>query len=369
VRSRIAVFIVIIQSLLFLAHLVIYRTLLAFWLFPNSESITALRVTFCLLSISFVTASVIGFRYSNIVVRVFYTLAAAWLGALSFCFYAACSCWIVYAAANFAGVHLDRRPLAAMLFGLAILASIYGIANAARTRVTRITVKLPNLPESWRGRVAALASDTHLGHVRDRGFAERIVAKLASLHPDVVFIAGDLYDGTAVDVDRVAQPFSKLSAPFGAYFVAGNHEEFTDHTKYLNAVARAGVRVLNNEKLDVDGLQIVGVHYLDSNDPAHYHSILERAAIDRNRASILVVHTPHNLSIAEEQGISLQLSGHTHGGQFAPYTWIVSRIYGRFAYGLQRLGKLLVYTSCGAGTWGPPLRVGTNPEIVLIRFE
>jgi uncharacterized protein len=369
VRSRIVVFIVIIQSLLFLAHLVVYRALVAFWLPPNFESVTALRVTFCALSISFVTASVVGFRYSNVFVRVFYTLAATWLGTLSFCFYAACSCWIVYAAANLAGVHLERRPLAEILFGLAILASIYGIANAARTRVTRIAVQLPSLPESWRGRVAALVSDTHLGHVRNRGFAERIVAKLASLRPDVVCIAGDLYDGTAVDVDRVAQPFSKLSVPFGAYFVAGNHEEFTDHTKYLNAVARAGVRVLNNEKLNVDGLQIVGVHYRDSNDPAHYRSILERADIDRNRASILVVHTPHNLSIAEEQGISLQLSGHTHGGQFAPYTWIASRIYGRFAYGLQRLGKLLVYTSCGAGTWGPPLRVGTNPEIVLIRFE
>jgi predicted MPP superfamily phosphohydrolase len=369
VRSRIAVFIVIIQSLLFLAHLVVYRTLLAFWPPLNSEAVTALRVTFCLLSVSFVTASVIGFLYSNILVRVLYTLAAAWLGTLSFCFYAACSCWIVYGAANFAGVHLERPPLAAILFGLAILASIYGIANAARTRVTRITVKLPNLPESWRGRVAALVSDTHLGHVRNRGFAERIVAKLTSVHPDVVFIAGDLYDGTAVDVDRVAQPFAKLSAPFGAYFVAGNHEEFTDHTKYLNAAARAGVRVLNNEKLDVDGLQIVGVHYRDSNDPAHYRSILQRAAIDRNRASILVVHTPHNLSIAEEEGISLQLSGHTHGGQFAPYTWIVSSIYGPFAYGLQRLGEMSVYTSCGAGTWGPPLRVGTNPEIVLIRFE
>ena len=364
-RSRIAVFIVIIQFVLFLAHLAVYRTLLAFWGAPSS----ALRVTFVLLSVSFVTASVIGFRYSNISVRAFYTLAAAWLGTLSFCFYAACSCWIVYAAANLAGVHLERRPLAAIVFGLAILASIYGIANAARTRVTRITVKLPNLPESWRGRVAALVSDLHLGHVRNRGFAERIVVMLSSLRPDIVFIAGDLYDGTAADVDRLAQPFAKLSAPFGTYFVAGNHEEFSDHTKYLNAVARAGVRVLNNEGLDVDGLQIVGVHYLDSNDPDHYRSVLRRAAIDRARASILMVHAPHNLSIAEQEGISLQLSGHTHGGQFAPYTWIVSRIYGRFAYGIQHLGKMLVYTSCGAGTWGPPLRVGTNPEIVLIRFE
>jgi predicted MPP superfamily phosphohydrolase len=369
VRSRIAVFIVIVQSLLFLAHLLLYRTFLAFWGAPNPDCLTALRMALALLSVSFVIASVLSFRYSNVLVRVFYTLAAAWLGTLSFCFYAAWSCWIVYAAANFAGAYLEPRPLAAILFGLALLASVYGIANAARTRVTRIAVKLPNLPDSWRGRTAALVSDLHLGHVRNRGFSERIVAMLAGQRPDIVFIAGDLYDGTAAEYDRLAQPFSKLSAPFGTYFIAGNHEEFSDHTKFLNAVARAGVRVLNNEKLTVDGLQIVGIHFSDSVRPDRYRSILERAAIDTSRASILLVHAPHHLPIAEEQGISLQLSGHTHGGQFAPYTWIVSRIYGRFAYGLQRLGKMLVYTSSGAGTWGPPLRVGTNPEIVLIRFE
>ena len=266
-------------------------------------------------------------------------------------------------------MHLERRPLIAMLFGLAILATVYGIANAARTRVTRITVNLPNLPDSWRGRTAALVSDLHLGHVRNRRFVERIVAMLAGFRPDVVFIAGDLYDGTAADVDRVAQPFSKLSARFGTYFVAGNHEEFSDHTKYLDAVTRAGMRVLNNERLSVDGLQVVGVHFHDSVHPVHYRAVLQRAAIDPGRASILIVHAPHNLRVAEQEGVSLQLSGHTHGGQFAPYTWIVSRIFGRFAYGLHRLDKMLVYTSCGAGTWGPPLRVGTNPEIVLIRFE
>ena len=78
---------------------------------------------------------------------------------------------------------------------------------------------------------------------------------------------------------------------------------------------------------------------------------------------------PTGLSIAEEEGFSLQLSGHTHGGQFFPFTWITSRLYGKFVYGLQRLGNLLVYTSYGAGTWGPPLRVGTKPEIVLLQFE
>jgi uncharacterized protein len=230
-------------------------------------------------------------------------------------------------------------------------------------------VKLPNLPESWRGRTAALVSDTHLGHVRNRGFIRRIVAKLGRLAPDIVFVAGDLYDGTAADVGRLAEPLAKLSPPFGTYFVAGNHEEFSDHTKYLETVRTAGVRVLNNEKIVLDGLQLLGVHYRDGARPERLRPILRHAAVVRERASILLNHGPHLLEIAEEEGISLQLSGHTHGGQFFPYTRIVSRIYGAYAYGLQRFGSMLVYTSCGAGTWGPPVRVGTSPEIVQIRFE
>ena len=184
-----------------------------------------------------------------------------------------------------------------------------------------------------------------------------------------MFIAGDWYDGTAADVRRLAEPWRWLAAPLGAYFAAGNHEEFSDHTKYLGAMKESGVRVLNNEKVTVDGLQVVDVHHGDSTDPRRLRPILQHAALDRDQPSILLTHAPDSLRVAEEEGVSLQLSGHTHGGQFFPWTWVASRVYGEFVYGLKRLGNLLVYTSSGAGTWGPPLRVGTRPEIVLIQFE
>jgi len=368
VRRRIAVFVTIIQSVLFLGHAFLYETLVAFWR-PGQASVWKIQVTLAVLSVSFVGASLLAFRFANLLVRMFYTLAAMWLGVFSFCFYAACLCWGVSGVAALLGLHPHRQSVAAVIFGAALLVSAYGIVNAALLRVKRVTVKLPNLPESWRGRVAALVSDTHLGHVRNRGFIRRIVAKLGQLAPDIVFIAGDLYDGTAADVKGLAEPLGKLCPPLGTYFVAGNHEEFSDHTKYLEAVRGAGVRVLNNEKVMVDGLQLVGVHYRDGTRPERLRPILRRAAVAHERTSILLNHGPYLLEVAEEEGISLQLSGHTHGGQFFPYTRIVSRIYGAYAYGLQRFGNMMVYTSCGAGTWGPPLRVGTSPEIVLIRFE
>ena len=127
--------------------------------------------------------------------------------------------------------------------------------------------------------------------------------------------------------------------------------------------------MLHTEKVDVAGLQIVGVHDSEAGQPEILRQILRRAELDPQRPSILLAHRPVNLAVAEAEGVSLQLSGHTHSGQFWPWNLVVARIYGQFAYGLGRLGRLLVYTSSGVGTWGPPLRVGTKAEIVLIRFE
>jgi predicted MPP superfamily phosphohydrolase len=119
----------------------------------------------------------------------------------------------------------------------------------------------------------------------------------------------------------------------------------------------------------VDGMEIAGVSYGDSGYPIRLRAILESLHLDRGKASILLNHVPSRLPIVEQAGISLQLSGHTHSGQIFPYTWFTHRIFGPFTYGLQRFGALQVYTSSGAGTWGPPMRVGTRPEVVLFTFE
>ena len=368
-RSRIVVFIAVIQAVLFLAHWFLYETWAFFWGVPVAPKTSPIAIALALLSISFVLASLLAWRSSHLAVRVLYTLSAAWLGTLSFCFLAAGLCWTSYGGARLLGLHPDRREMVIVFLAIALLASLYGMINAAWTRVRRVSVTLPNLPASWRGRVAALVTDTHLGHVRGSRFMRRIVTTLTHLRPDIVFIAGDMYDGTVARVRELAQPWARLAAPLGAFFVLGNHEQFSDSAKYLDAVEYSGVRVLNNEKVTVDGLQIVGVHYSDSTNDEHFRSVLRHAEVDRDRASILLTHAPDRLRIAEEEGFSLQLSGHTHGGQFFPFTWITSRIYGKFVYGLQRLGNLLVYVSYGAGTWGPPLRLGTTPEIVLIQFD
>jgi predicted MPP superfamily phosphohydrolase len=368
-RARIPIFVSVVQGFLFFVHIVIYGTWMFFWTPVESSHTTELRIALALLSVSFVAATLLAHRFFNPLVRAIYSAASVWLGFVNFFFLASCAAWIVYVAPLLFGVHLERRVVVGVCFGLGLLAGIAATVNAAWTRVVRLTVKLPNLPAAWRGRTAAVVSDLHLGHIRNASFLRRIIRKVSRLRPDILFIPGDMFDGTVVDFAPLEKLWAEFSAPLGAYFTSGNHEEFSSPAKYLDAVRRAGIRVLQNEKVVIDGLQIVGIADHDAANVEGFRSILRHAALDHDTASILLVHNPNRLPIAAEAGISLQFSGHTHLGQFYPFTNIVSRMYGKFAYGLHRFGDLQVYTSCGAGTWGPPMRLGSNPEIVLIQFE
>jgi uncharacterized protein len=368
-RGRLAVFILVIQAVLFLAHWFLYGT----WAFSPGQGhvpgALGLRLGLGFLSVTFISASLLAFNYTNAAVRLYYRIAAVWAGLLSFLFIAAVLSWVVFAVASAAGAHVNFHRLVEFLFGIALFAGFSGVINASLTRITRATVRLANLPAAWRGRKAALISDLHLGHVRNGNFLRRMIAKILREEPHAIFIAGDLYDGTAIDAARAAAPLSELTAPHGVYFVAGNHEQFRDESKYLNAVAAAGVRVLHNEKVEIDGLQIAGVPYHLAWQPNIFASVLRALHLDPDRASILLTHAPDHPEVAEAAGVGLQLSGHTHLGQFIPWSWIAKRIYRQFVYGLSRIGKMQVFTSSGAGTWGPPLRLGSNPEIVLLQFE
>jgi len=365
-RKRLLRFIAVVQCVLFMTHFLLYKT----WTFATTHSGGVwLAVAVGVLSVSFVAASMLAFSYTNPVVRAFYRVAAVWVGLLSFLFSAAVLAWIIFAISAIARIDLNFHLLVKVLFGAAAVLGVYGVFNAGWTRITRARVHLENLPESWRGRTAALISDVHLGHVRNGSFLRRMVSKILKEEPDAIFIAGDLYDGTAIDAGSAAQPLSRLKAPHGVYFVAGNHEQFGDDSKYLNAIAAAGVRVLRNEKIELDGLQVVGVPYRNAAMNGSLASVLRQMPLDRERASILLTHAPDHPEIAEAAGFSLQLSGHTHLGQFVPWSWMARRIYRQFVYGLSRIGKMQVFTSSGAGTWGPPLRLGSNPEIVMLEFE
>ena len=365
--------VLIVQALLCLAHWFLYCTWTAFWWPMSPGAILGLKIALVVLSLIFMASALLSFRYTNWMVALLYQVAAVWLGLLNFLFVGACVAWILDFALWVAlpgSAHLAARPLiAGLLTAAAIAVAIYGILNARFIRVRNVQVTLEGLPDSWRGRTALLISDIHLGNINGIRFARRIVSLAQRLAPDVIFIPGDLFDGTKADPDKIAKPFFELAPPFGVFFVSGNHEEFGGATHYSEALRRHGFRVLDSEHMLVDGLQIVGVPYEVSNYPMRLRHILTGFHLENGAASVLLQHVPTRLPIVEQAGVGLQLSGHTHGGQVFPFSWITRRAFGKFTYGLQRFGALQVITSSGAGTWGPPMRVGTHPEVVLITFR
>lgn len=362
----------VIAVSMLLLHWFLLNTWMVFLDPPGPDAVLALRIAFLLLGTSFVCASLLSFRFSGFLVALTYRFASVWLGFVNYLFWAACLSWLVwYACLAFrltANPGSTRQLIAVVFMAVAVSVGIYGLLNALAIRVRRIAVELPGLPQSWRGRKALIISDVHLGNVNGAPFARRIVKMAAALAPDIVFVPGDLFDGTRADLDNLVAPFKELNPPFGVFFSTGNHEEFAHKQSYVEAAARAGMRVLDNQKVTVDGLHIAGVPFGDSTSPIRLRATLEAMQLSPQEATILLNHMPSRLPIVERAGVTLQLSGHTHGGQFFPFTMLTRRIFGKFTHGLHRFGALQVYTSTGAGTWGPPMRVGTHPEIVLLEF-
>lgn len=350
-----------------------YRTWIDFWWPMSPSAAMALRISFSILSVIFIIATLIGFRLVHPAVRLLYWLAALWMGLANFLFVGACLVWladlVLRIAVTPAARIADMPYITESLLVAATLTAIYGLVNARIIRLRRVRVELPNLPACWRDKQALLISDTHLGHINGVGFAHRVAKMARDLNPAIIFLAGDLFDGSKIEPQRIAAPILALKPPLGTYFVGGNHEEFGGAAHFEEAVRKAGVQVLHNQSAEVDGVRIVGVPYGNSTNPMHLHSFLEELHLNNGSPSILLNHVPSRLPIAERAGVSLQLSGHTHGGgQMFPYNLLTRRAFGKFTYGLQQFGEMQVYTSSGAGTWGPPMRVGTHSEIVLLSF-
>ncbi len=277
-----------------------------------------------------------------------------------------------------AQIHLASAQAVPLLGGLVTL---LGFLNARRTAaVVRVDVPIKDLPAAWQGFTVAQISDVHVGPTIKQGYLRRIVDKVNALQADVVAITGDLVDGRVSELAAHVAPLADLRARHGTYFVTGNHEYYSGASAWIDELRRLGLTVLLNEHVvivssdDADGvarpLVLAGVTDYSGGqfDPAHRSdpvAALRGAPPDAVR--VLLAHQPRSAAAAAEAGFDLQLSGHTHGGQFYPWNLFV-RFQQPFTAGLQKWKGLWVYTSRGTGYWGPPKRFGAPSEITHLRL-
>lgn len=259
---------------------------------------------------------------------------------------------------------------------LAVIVTLIGFINARRVaRVVDVEVPIPDLPDALDNFTIAQISDIHVGPTIKRGYLQAIVDRVNRVEADVIAITGDLVDGHVSHLAPHVEPLAELSARHGTYFVTGNHEYYSGVHSWVAELERLGIHVLLNEHVVVEhqgsSLLIAGVTDYSAHtiEPSH-RSDPEAAmagAPESVAVRLLLAHQPRSGMAAAEAGFDLQLSGHTHGGQFLPWNLFV-RFQQPFTAGLRRIDQLWVYTSRGTGYWGPPKRLGAPSEITRIRL-
>ncbi|MBS0447203.1 MAG: metallophosphoesterase [Proteobacteria bacterium] len=258
----------------------------------------------------------------------------------------------------------------------ALLATLWGYVNARRTAaVVSVDVPIAGLPQALHGFRIAQISDIHVGPTIKRPYLQAIVQAVNRLEPDMVAVTGDLVDGSVPELGAHVAPLAALASRHGTYFVTGNHEYYAGAEAWIAELRRLGVQVLLNEHvvlrhggaaLVVAGVTDYGAHHYDPAHRSDPQAAIAGAPRDAG-ARVLLAHQPRSAEAAERAGFQLQLSGHTHGGQFLPWKWFVP-LQQPFTAGLHRLRRLWVYTSRGTGYWGPPKRLGAPSEITALRL-
>lgn len=392
---RLIVTFVIFFVLLGGAHLYVWRRLVRDaaltrrWSRVGTGIVIAL---FASMTLAMLSPRAFGAILSREAVRPFAWVGYAWLGLLFFLVVALAITDLMRLAASVlraarraspssevAPSDPQRRVALARMFGgaaalLGVSATGVGVASVlAPVAVKRVRVVLDKLSVRASGYRIVQITDVHVGPTIGRGFVEDVVARINALRPDAVVITGDLVDGSVATLAEHVAPLGDLVARDGVFFVTGNHEYYSGAEAWVAHLGALGVRVLRNERVPLggeSGFDLAGIDDVSSGGAAHGHGPdLRKALADRDprRACVLLAHQPKGVDLAQELGVDLQISGHTHGGQMVPWNLLV-RLQQPFVAGLHRLAKAQIYVSRGTGYWGPPMRVGAPAEITEIEL-
>ncbi len=380
--GRYVVFFTVASLLMGSIHYWIWARLVrdAGWPSPWSRVLTiVIGVLFLLLLSGFIIARTLPRSVSAPIMWISYT----WLGIVFFLFLSLTVTELgrfIALRAKDPGVPIDperRLAISRMFAGTAALVGLgvsgAGVASAlSSVAVNKVKVALDNLGEKASGMRIVQLTDVHVGPTIGKDFIEDIVARVNELDADVVAITGDLVDGSVDELREHVAPLRKLKAKHGVYFVTGNHEYYSGADEWIRYLESLGIKVLRNERVRIGGehgFDLAGVDDMSAKGWKGHGSDLKRAleGRDRNRACVLLAHQPRAAFEADEHGVDLQLSGHTHGGQMFPWNFMV-RLQQPFIAGLHRLAKTQVYVSRGTGYWGPPMRVAAPAEITEIEL-
>jgi predicted MPP superfamily phosphohydrolase len=270
------------------------------------------------------------------------------------------------------------QPTAARITGLAVLCItaltvLLGYLNACHPRVRKLNLEIAKSAKGLAELNIAAVSDLHLGTILGKGYLTKITGLINRMNPDVVLLVGDSFDEDVTDAveQNLAEVFRGIRSKYGVYAVLGNHEYYGGVEKAASYLRQAGVNVLEDQTVEIaDAFVLIGRRDRTAEQMGFGRKAIPELIrnVDQNRPLILLDHQPFHLEFAQKNGIDLQISGHTHHGQLFPFNWITNKVY-ELSWGYLRKGGTNVIVSCGAGTWGPPVRTGSVPEVLHVQLK
>jgi uncharacterized protein len=368
-QKKFVYFLIVFQVFLLLTYWIWYEGLTEFLPGVFGSHAPVLQAIFTILAFALPLIVGLAFSRDSILMRSLVKIIWIWMPVYWYGFLVSAVCWFIFAFAKVIGWDLNMAPVAAVLYSLAALGIVVGYINARIHRITNIKIKMPNLPEYWKGKTLALLTDLHVGHILRYRFVKKVVRLVNEMNPEVVLISGDYYDGVHTDAEGLAAPFKDVKAPLGTYFVSGNHDSYRELSTHIQALENANVKVIDGQSVVINGLQLIGEGYNVLESVESVSEFLDTIGVSKDSPSILLKHIPSNLKAAANAGVSLVLCGHTHHGQLWPFNWVTYYVFRKYHIGLNLFGDMLVFTSSGVGTWGAPFRLGTKSEIVQITLE
>lgn len=365
---QIALFLFCFLSLIGLCSWMVIRAGAMFGVLQGAAALRAAALVAILLPTTLVITMALYGKMHNAFLSFIYLIDVIWLPTLLYLSMGAILLFALFGISKIGNVALPMYTLAWCVVALSGLAVTYGIYNATHIRTVMRTIEAPTLSQNWQGKNIILVSDTHLGIVRSKHFMEKVVRKINDAKPDVVLIAGDIIDGPHFNYEEGLAPLENINAPLGVYYTPGNHEGYNTEPEKFYPVIENHTTMLRDSITEINGTQIIGLDF-KTEGIAETKSRLEHMGYEKTKPSIVIMHDPKNIAALQQEGVSLAVSGHTHCGQFFPINLIVKSIYKEYAYGVNKVGNTTSVTTCGVGTAMSPLRLGTNPEIVVLKIQ
>jgi predicted MPP superfamily phosphohydrolase len=344
-------------------------------IFYNTGIIKSININKALLSVGFIfplifiLSTLYSHKYYSILNSNINTISSIWFGVI-FCFFiTSFIIFLLLIINNYFNLQLPIKTITSIFIFITFIFVIYGVINSNNPKIVNWDIKSERLSKDWSDKKIVMISDVHLGTIRRERFLKNIITKIEKENPDVIFILGDLIDGSVFPYEKWLNEFISIKPQFGILYVEGNHEKYNQEYDKFKSQIPSEINNLTNKKITINNTQIIGLDYYEIQTEDKIRDTLKSLDYNQEQQSIILIHDPKDTKYIADKNASLVLSGHTHGGQIFPFTIPINILYKQYAHGVSYTGETASVTSYGIGTSLIPMRIGTIPEIIILKIK